>query len=65
LGIYAGQLPQRAVNITGNPFVVEGYYHIPFNEFLSITPAIIYGDANNGTTDETTIYGAVRTTFRF
>ncbi|HEY9879928.1 MAG TPA: iron uptake porin [Leptolyngbyaceae cyanobacterium] len=65
LGIYAGQLPQRAVNITGNPFVVEGYYHIPFNQFLSITPAIIYGDANNGSTDDSTIYGAIRTTFRF
>jgi hypothetical protein len=29
-----------------NPWLIEGYYEIPFNEFLTITPALIYGDAN-------------------
>jgi hypothetical protein len=65
LGIYGGQLPQTRTSPVDNPFLVEGYYNIPLNEFLTITPAVIYGNANNGTTDQTTIYGAIRTTFRF
>jgi len=49
-----------------NPWIVEGYYEIPFNEFLTITPAIIYGDADYGEGgDDTTFYGAVRATFSF
>ncbi|MGF1570010.1 MAG: iron uptake porin [Nodosilinea sp.] len=69
LGVYGGQLPQAAGR-ENNPFLIEGYYEIPFNEFLTITPSLVYGDANfsnpGGTVNEdTTFYGAVRATFRF
>jgi len=65
LGVYGGQLPQFT-DRDDNPFLIEGYYEIPFNEFLTITPAIIYGDAGvDGDGDDTTVYGVIRTTFRF
>lgn len=35
LGVYATQIPSR--NSGANPFLLEGYYNIPFNEFLTIT----------------------------
>ncbi|MGB3308540.1 MAG: iron uptake porin [Nodosilinea sp.] len=64
LGVYGGQLPSA---LGENPFMVEGYYEIPFNEFLTITPAVIYGDLNtNGVgADDTGFWGALRATFRF
>ncbi len=78
LGVYGGQLPQTNFRIPGgvnlerqnNPWLIEGYFEIPFNKFLTVTPALIYGDANfinpGGTsTDDTTLYGVVRATFRF
>jgi Carbohydrate-selective porin, OprB family/S-layer homology domain len=62
LGIYGGQ-PSAA---TGrDPFIVEGYYDLKISKYLSITPAIIYGDPNNNVGDDDGIYGVVRTTFRF
>ncbi|PZO45708.1 MAG: S-layer protein [Leptolyngbya sp.] len=65
LGVYGGQLPQLA-GYSDNPFMVEGYYEIPFNQFLTITPAVIYGDLNvAGATDNTGLWGALRATFRF
>jgi hypothetical protein len=65
LGVYGGQLPQLA-GYDRNPYLIEGYYQIPFNEFLTITPAIIYGDANfTDGTDDDTFYGAIRATFSF
>jgi len=66
LGIYGGQLPQQA-GYANNPFLIEGYYTIPFNEFLSITPAIIYGDADfsGGGGNDDSFYGAIRATFSF
>lgn len=64
LGVYGGQLPQ-VVGTTNNPFLVEGYYEIPFNQYLTITPAVIYGDLNTGVADETGFWGALRATFRF
>jgi hypothetical protein len=78
LGVYGGELPQtlytgslgQTLSRDNNPFLIEGYYAIPFNEFLTITPAIIYGDAKlinpGGTqTEDTTVYGAIRATFTF
>ena len=78
LGIYGGQLPQTNLVIPGgatlarddNPLLIEAYYEIPFSQFLTITPAIIYGDANvvnpgGSRTDDTGFYGVVRATFRF
>ncbi|PZV07783.1 MAG: S-layer protein [Leptolyngbya sp.] len=65
LGVYGGQLPQL-VGAANNPFLVEGYYEIPFNQFLTITPAVIYGDLNSAAADdETGLWGALRATFRF
>lgn len=65
LGVYGGQLPQAAGNIS-NPWIVEGYYAIPFNQFLTITPAVIAGDAGvAGVGDDRGIWGVVRATFRF
>jgi hypothetical protein len=59
-GAYAG-------NSTNGAFIAEGYYEIGVNEFLTITPAVIYGDLNSGVAgvDDTSLYGAIRTTFRF
>ena len=64
LGAYGAQLPQT-IGREDNPLIIEGYYNIPFNEFLDITPSIVYGDAETGGDDDTTIYGVIRTTFRF
>ena len=64
-GIYGGQLPSANL-IADNPFLVEGYYEIPFNKFLTLTPALIYGNLGiNGAPDNTGFWGALRTTFRF
>ena len=65
LGVYGGQLPQLA-GYADNPFLIEGYYEIPFNQYLTITPAVIYGDTGlAGVTDQTGFWGALRATFRF
>jgi hypothetical protein len=64
LGVYGGQLPQLQ-GYDQNPWLVEGYYEIPFNEFLTITPALIYGEANIQGDSDSTFYGALRATFRF
>ncbi len=65
LGVYGGELPQLA-GYSNNPFLIEGYYEIPFNRFLTITPAVIYGNANVvGAPDNTGFWGALRATFRF
>ncbi|MBD0267089.1 MAG: carbohydrate porin [Cyanobacteria bacterium Co-bin8] len=64
LGIYGGQAPQL-IGSVDNPFYIEGFLNVPFNEFLTITPSVIYADYNNGLADETLIYGVIRTTFRF
>lgn len=64
LGIYGGQTPLNGVGV-GKQFIAEAYYDIPFNEFLTITPAVVYGDLNVGLDNESTIYGVIRTTFRF
>ena len=65
-GVYGGQLPQLSGSVS-NPFLVEGYYQIPFNKFITVTPAIIYGDAKFGDDagDSTGLWGALRATFRF
>jgi hypothetical protein len=63
--VYGGQLPQLA-NYSDNPVLIEGYYEIPFNEFLTITPALIYGDTNfTPDADQVGFWGALRATFRF
>lgn len=69
LGLYGGQLPQLK-DYANNSFLVEGYFEIPINPFLTITPALVYGEANlrndSGTrTDDTSLYGVIRVTFKF
>lgn len=71
-GVYGGQLPQtnfRGLGRTSNPFLIEGYYELPVNPNITLTPAVIYGDANlanpTGTNDDTSLYGVLRATFRF
>ncbi|TVP63217.1 MAG: S-layer protein [Leptolyngbya sp. LCM1.Bin17] len=63
-GVYGGQLPQTD-GFLDNPWIVEGYYDIPVSQFVTLTPALIYGDANLGGPDDTTFYGVLRATFRF
>ncbi|MGF1516661.1 MAG: iron uptake porin [Nodosilinea sp.] len=69
LGVYATQLPQLAGR-SDNPFLIEGYYDFSLSRGISLTPAIIYGDAKvvnpgGATTDDTGLYGVMRATFRF
>ncbi len=69
LGLYGGQLPQLE-DYANNPVLIEGYFEMPINLFLTITPALIYGEANlrndRGTrTDDTSLYGVIRATFKF
>ncbi len=63
-GVYGGQLPQLA-GYLDNPWIVEGYYEIPVSQFITLTPALIYGDAKLGGPDDTGFYGALRMTFSF
>ncbi len=67
LGVYGGQLPQLE-GYSENPYIVEGYYNIPFNEFLTITPALIWGNTGLEQVDNDDVsgfWGALRATFRF
>lgn len=69
LGLYGGQLPQLG-DYARNPVLIEGYFEMPTNPFLTITPALVYGEANlrndGGTrTDDTSLYGVIRATFKF
>jgi hypothetical protein len=52
-----------------DPNMFEVYLGIPVNEFLTVTPAVIYGDLDTGTNadpgDGSTWYGAIRATFSF
>jgi hypothetical protein len=63
-GVYAAALPRY--DDRANPFLVEGYYSIPFSKYLTVTPAIIYGDAKfGGDADSSGFWGALRATFTF
>ncbi len=62
LGIYGGQLPRA---IGDNPLLVEGYYQIPFSKYLTITPAVIYGDTKTGGSDTSGVWGVVKASFNF
>jgi hypothetical protein len=64
LGVYGGQLPQTGAS-TNNPWMVEGYYAIPVNQFITVTPALIAGEANIPGNDSRGIWGVIRGTFNF
>lgn len=62
-GVYYADL----VAVAGaDPYMIEGYYEIPVNQFLTVTPALIYGDLGlPGGVDDSNFYGAIRATFSF
>ena len=65
-GVYGGQAPSYTED---EPFYIEGFYDIEVNDFLTITPAVLYADKNNlnGDFDNTSssVYGVIRASFRF
>jgi hypothetical protein len=63
LGIYYADLFSTTAG--QDPYLVEGYYSIPVNEFLTLTPALIYGDLDIAGVDSDNFYGAIRATFSF
>jgi hypothetical protein len=68
LGIYGGESPGNFQSNSGSyPYVIEGYWEVPINEYLAISPAIIYGNLATGDPVGTTgsWYGVIRTTFRY
>lgn len=60
LGGYYHDLP----DYDDDPYMFEAYYTIPFNQFLTITPALVYGDLDDGDDDDS-FYATVRATFQF
>jgi hypothetical protein len=67
-GVYYADLFNGLGTAANNndPYLIEGYYEIPVNQFLTITPALIYGDLGLNTgVDDDNFYGAIRATFSF
>ena len=65
LGAYVGQAPSFDDD---EPFYAEGFYNIEVNEFLTITPAVLWAEENSFETndaDSSSVYGVLRATFRF
>ena len=60
VGVYYANLP----DYDDDPYMIEGYWGIPVNQFLTLTPAIIYGNIDAGGDDDN-FYGALRATFSF
>ena len=60
VGVYYANIP----DFDDEPFMIEGYWGIPVNQFLTLTPALIYGDLDTGDESEN-FYGALRATFSF
>ncbi|MGD1905743.1 MAG: iron uptake porin [Leptolyngbyaceae cyanobacterium] len=63
LGVYYADLFTSASGT--NAYMYEGYYEIPVSQYLTITPAIIYGDLDVDGVDDDNFYGAIRATFSF
>ena len=61
-GVYYADLFSVAAG--EDPYMIEGYYSIPVNEFFTLTPALIYGDLDTGANTDN-FYGAIRATFSF
>jgi hypothetical protein len=62
LGVYYANLPTYA---NEEPYMIEGYWGIPVNQYLTVTPAVIYGDLQDGGGSTDNFYGALRATFSF
>ncbi|MEM9088047.1 MAG: iron uptake porin [Cyanobacteria bacterium P01_F01_bin.53] len=61
LGVYGGISPA----INRDPLLVEAYYKLNVNEFVTFTPALIYTDNDSGVGTDDNFYGAVRATLSF
>ncbi len=69
LGIYGGDAfdeDNAPFNFDSDAVIIEGYYAMKLNKYLTITPALIYADPDgvDGNTEEGFI-GVLRTTFKF
>ncbi len=62
IGVYYANLPTYA---NEEPYMIEGYWGIPVNQYLTLTPAVIYGDLQDGNGSTDNFYGALRATFSF
>jgi len=58
-GVYYANIP----DFDDEPYMIEGYWGIPVNQYLTLTPALIYGDLDNARGEN--FYGALRATFEF
>ncbi|MEA5463460.1 iron uptake porin [Leptothoe sp. PORK10 BA2] len=69
LGIYGGDAfdnDNAPFNFDSDPIIIEAFYAIKLNKFLTITPAVIYADPDGvDGNDEDGVIGVVRTTFNF
>ena len=64
-GVYVGEAPTYNED---EPFFAEAYYEMEVNEYLSITPAILYAEENtinDSRVDSASVYGVVRAVFTF
>nr|MDJ0702611.1 S-layer protein [Leptolyngbyaceae cyanobacterium MO_188.B28] len=64
-GVYVGEAPTYTED---EPFFAEAYYEMELNEYLSITPAILYAEENainDSRVDSASVYGVVRAVFKF
>lgn len=60
-GVYGGISPA----IARDPLLVEAYYQIAVNKFLTLTPSVIYTSNDSGIGEESNTYAAMRAAFKF
>ena len=69
LGIYGGDAfdeDNAPFNFDSDPIIIEAFYAMKLNKYLTITPAVIYADPDGvDGNDEEGVIGVLRTTFKF
>ncbi|EKV03697.1 'Carbohydrate-selective porin, OprB family',S-layer domain containing protein [Leptolyngbya sp. PCC 7375] len=67
LGVYGGvAFDNDVANFEDDPVIIEGFYAIKLNKFITVTPAVIYADPDGvDGNDEDGWIGVLRTTFKF
>jgi len=70
LGVYYADRAGDGIDLSTDAYIVEGYYDLPVNQYLTITPAIVYGDLDgqlegNALNSDDSFYGVIRATFNF
>ncbi|NET30753.1 MAG: iron uptake porin [Cyanothece sp. SIO1E1] len=63
-GIVAGVEPYVG-GVDDVAFRIEGFYKYQLNDFISVTPGVIFVAAPSGDFDEDAFIGVIRTTFKF